>query len=205
MSSLSLLSLYFFQSWLLELCNSSFFKWANPGLFFIYFWSFQTNKTIFTTIQCEKFHIHSVNGAGIRTHDLLTWVVSHNHQNRTPIQVLILFTGHTDLRLPEILDSTLTLKIAHLASKYFWFWNENVFFFFICVKSISILSDWKAIKILSHFYNISNDGFSCFAFFASQLTYNLCDLVAALTMEQKIGKPILKIRKNCTCVQNNLT
>ena len=79
MSSLSLLSLYFFQSWLLELCNSSFFKWANPGLFFIYFWSFQTNKTIFTTIQCEKFHIHSVNGAGIRTHDLLTWVVSHNH------------------------------------------------------------------------------------------------------------------------------
>ena len=27
-----------------------FFKWANPGLFFVYFRSFQTNNTIFTTI-----------------------------------------------------------------------------------------------------------------------------------------------------------
>ena len=31
-----------------------FFKCANPGLFFIYFWSFQTNNIIFTTNQCEK-------------------------------------------------------------------------------------------------------------------------------------------------------
>ena len=32
-----------------------FKKWANPGLFFIYFWSFQTNIiTIFTTNKCEK-------------------------------------------------------------------------------------------------------------------------------------------------------
>ena len=29
-------------------------NWANPGLFFVYFWSFQTNNTIFTTNQCEK-------------------------------------------------------------------------------------------------------------------------------------------------------
>ena len=29
-------------------------KWANPGLFFVYFRSFQTNNTIFTTIICEK-------------------------------------------------------------------------------------------------------------------------------------------------------
>ena len=29
-------------------------KWANPDLFFIYFRSFQTNNTIFTTNQCEK-------------------------------------------------------------------------------------------------------------------------------------------------------
>ena len=37
-------------------CKSVFFfkKWANPGLFFVYFWSFQTNNTIFTTNQCEK-------------------------------------------------------------------------------------------------------------------------------------------------------
>ena len=32
-----------------------FFKWANPGLFLIYFLSFQTNNTIFTTNQCKKY------------------------------------------------------------------------------------------------------------------------------------------------------
>ena len=31
-----------------------FFKWANPDLFFIYFWSFQTNNTILKTNLCEK-------------------------------------------------------------------------------------------------------------------------------------------------------
>ena len=30
-----------------------FFKWANPGLFFIYFWSFQVNNNILTTNKCE--------------------------------------------------------------------------------------------------------------------------------------------------------
>ena len=33
-------------------------KWANPGLFFVYFWSFQANIiTIFTTNICEKMSI----------------------------------------------------------------------------------------------------------------------------------------------------
>ena len=31
-----------------------FLNWANPGLFFVYFRSFQTNNTIFATNQCEK-------------------------------------------------------------------------------------------------------------------------------------------------------
>ena len=35
-------------------------KWANPGLFFVYFGLFKTNKTIFTTNQCEKCHVHPV-------------------------------------------------------------------------------------------------------------------------------------------------
>ena len=35
-------------------------KWANPGLFFIYFQSFQTNiNTIFTINQCEKMSMAS--------------------------------------------------------------------------------------------------------------------------------------------------
>ena len=45
-----------------------FEKWANPVLFFVYFLSFQTNNTIFTTNQCEKCpNVHLVYGAGIRT------------------------------------------------------------------------------------------------------------------------------------------
>ena len=31
-----------------------FFKWAIPDLFFVYFWCFQKNLTIFTTTLCEK-------------------------------------------------------------------------------------------------------------------------------------------------------
>ena len=59
-----------------KITHSNFFlkKWANLGLFFVYFRSFQTNNTIFTTNQCEKCHVHPVSGAGIRTHDL--WNVS---------------------------------------------------------------------------------------------------------------------------------
>ena len=52
------------------------FLWANPGLFFVYFQSFQTNiNTIFTTNQCEKCQFLRVYGAGIRTHDLS--IISH--------------------------------------------------------------------------------------------------------------------------------
>ena len=48
--------------WLVLLCSAPihlvpfvcFLKWANPGLFFVYFRSFQTSTTIFTTNQCEK-------------------------------------------------------------------------------------------------------------------------------------------------------
>ena len=29
-------------------------KWANPSLFLVYFWSFQTNNSIVTSNQCEK-------------------------------------------------------------------------------------------------------------------------------------------------------
>ena len=34
--------------------QNTFFKWANPGLFFIYIQSFQTNNTIYTTNQCKN-------------------------------------------------------------------------------------------------------------------------------------------------------
>ena len=37
------------------------------GLFFVIFWSFQTNNLIFTANQCEK-----MSGVGIQTHDIDT-------------------------------------------------------------------------------------------------------------------------------------
>ena len=49
----------------------SFFKWANPSLFLVYFWSFQTNNTNFTANQCKKCHFHPVYGTRIQTYNLL--------------------------------------------------------------------------------------------------------------------------------------
>ena len=49
--------------------GSNFFKWANPGLFFVYFWSFQTKNSIFITNQLLK-NVYPVYNAGIWTHDL---------------------------------------------------------------------------------------------------------------------------------------
>ena len=55
-----------------------FKKWANPGLFFVYFWSFQTNITIFTTNICEKMSIQYT-VLGFEPTTFGTWVSSHNH------------------------------------------------------------------------------------------------------------------------------
>ena len=35
--------------------NFNLFKWANPGLFFVYFQSFQTDNKFFTTINLKKY------------------------------------------------------------------------------------------------------------------------------------------------------
>ena len=56
---------------------STFFKkLTNPGLFFIYFWSFQTNNTIFTANRCEKMSIQYT-ALGFKPTAFQTWVVTH--------------------------------------------------------------------------------------------------------------------------------
>ena len=55
-------SLYFCDWRLVEIMMHAFDhifqkKMNRPGLFFVYFWSFQTNNTMFTTNQCEKMSI----------------------------------------------------------------------------------------------------------------------------------------------------
>ena len=49
------------------------YKWANPGLFFFSFQSFQTNNTIFTTNQCEKMSCPS----SIQCQNLNPWPSEH--------------------------------------------------------------------------------------------------------------------------------
>ena len=58
-----------------------FFKWANPGLFFILFRFFQTNNTIIITSQCEKQSCPS----SIGHQDLNPWPSEHNHQTRAQL------------------------------------------------------------------------------------------------------------------------
>ena len=51
---------------------------AKPGLFFVNFWSVQTNITIFTTILCEKNSIEYM-VPGFEPTTFGTCVSSHNH------------------------------------------------------------------------------------------------------------------------------
>ena len=54
---------------LLTEIDLDFLKWADPGLFFVYFQHFQLNITILHSINVENVHL--VSSAGIRTHNLL--------------------------------------------------------------------------------------------------------------------------------------
>ena len=55
---------------LVALLNFFLKKWANPGLFFVYFRSFQVNQYNFYNKSMRK-NVYPVYGTGIRTHDLL--------------------------------------------------------------------------------------------------------------------------------------
>ena len=54
---------------------------GQSGLFFIYFRSFQTNNTIFTTNEYEKMSIEYM-APGFEPMTFRTWVVTHNHWTR---------------------------------------------------------------------------------------------------------------------------
>ena len=47
-----------------------FFKWAIPGLFLIYFRPFKQTLQFLQQIHVEKYYVHPVYGAGIRTHNI---------------------------------------------------------------------------------------------------------------------------------------
>ena len=55
-----------------QLTSLTFFKkWANPGLFFVYFRSFQTTIQFLQQINVKKcLNVHLVYGAGIQNHNL---------------------------------------------------------------------------------------------------------------------------------------
>ena len=62
-----------------DFCVTCFFKWANPGLFFNSFSSFQTHITNFTTnMYVKRFSIqYTVPGFELTTFG--AWVSAHNH------------------------------------------------------------------------------------------------------------------------------
>ena len=68
-----------------------FFKWANLGLFFIYFLSFQTNNTIFTTNQCETMSIQYM-ALGFEPRASWTWVVITTRPGLPPPNVHCYFS-----------------------------------------------------------------------------------------------------------------
>ena len=67
------------------------FKWANPGLFFVYFQSFQTNITIFTTIIWEKCP-SSIRSQGsfrqVTIYCFFHWYWTKAHNNRFFAEIL---------------------------------------------------------------------------------------------------------------------
>ena len=62
----------------------SFLKWANPSLFSVYFWSFQTNYNVYV----QQINVKNVQmsiqytAPGIKPTTFQTWVVTHNHYTR---------------------------------------------------------------------------------------------------------------------------
>ena len=65
----------------LQQSNESSFKFlffSQPGIFLVYFQSFQTNNTIFTTNQCWKMSIQYM-VLGFEPTTSQAWVVTHNH------------------------------------------------------------------------------------------------------------------------------
>ena len=105
-----------------------FFKWTDPGLFFIYFWSFQTNKTLFTANQSEKCHVHPVYGAGIQTQDLFSNQLYHylflNGKNPASFRLflaLCLISNHTHQNFAQIYYDKVIVGLKQLCikSRYF--------------------------------------------------------------------------------------
>ena len=65
-----------------------FKKWANPGLFFIYFRPSEETLQFFTTNKCEKISIQdTVPGFELTTFG--TWASSHNQKIKAPAATLI--------------------------------------------------------------------------------------------------------------------
>ena len=54
-----------------------FFKWANPGLFFVYFWSFLKKYNFYNKSMWKN--VHPLYGAEIQTQAFRTCDITHNH------------------------------------------------------------------------------------------------------------------------------
>ena len=93
--------------------NTLFFKWANPGLFFVYFRSFQTNiKTILQQINVKNVKSIQYTAPGFKPTTSWTWIISHNHSTRAPCLILCF----------QVTNAT-TMAILNVHSLWWWWCN----------------------------------------------------------------------------------
>ena len=74
------------QFWTLNIC---FFYWANPGIFFVCFRSFQKQYNFYNRSMWKNVMSTQCMAKGFKPTTSRTWVITHNHQTRAPAQLWI--------------------------------------------------------------------------------------------------------------------
>ena len=117
----------------IQLPKTIFLKWANLGLFFVYFWSFQTTNTIFTIINVKKC------SSSIRRRDLNPQLLKHE------LSPITTWPGHppTQNNLCGSLDRVVIVGDSKCRDCVFESQSDELFFT-ICCKIVLLLKKTEA-------------------------------------------------------------
>ena len=100
-----------------------FFKWAKPGLFFLYFLSFQTNNRFYyKKSMCKNVQMSiQYTAPGFEPTTFQTWVVTHNHSFNVAIKINELRT----IGLPNHFWNKTKQQVLFLSGYQWWWWHLN--------------------------------------------------------------------------------
>ena len=104
--------------------------WAIPGLFCVYFWSFQTNYKFFTTNQCEK------GPSSILRWDLNPQPLEHESSPGLPPQLFFIVF-------------LLSLSISHTPKQYQWVLSTNAHS--VESRKFSLTLSWQPNYLITYF------------------------------------------------------